>query len=138
MKAIARNPAAVLILCFSLAWAVSCVVGSRFFLPVLGRWIWLDVSRGYVAVTVKEGPGYWGVTYDLYPPEIMDAGFMGTYWVDAKWPTYACIIPLAWLITLMVPFAVGSAISYRFRIWHYLAFTLLVAVELAYYVYWAR
>lgn len=40
------------------------------------------------------------------------------------------------LLTLCIPIAIGSFLSFRFRLWHYLAYTALVAVELAYYLRW--
>jgi hypothetical protein len=48
----------------------------------------------------------------------------------------AVVVPIPWLITAVLPFAVGPFISFRFRLWHYLAYTTLVAVELAYYLRW--
>jgi hypothetical protein len=47
-------------------------------------------------------------------------------------------VPIAWPITALLPFAIGPFISYRFRLWHYLAYTALVAVELAYYLRWQQ
>jgi hypothetical protein len=47
-------------------------------------------------------------------------------------------IPVPLLITLVFPLAVGPFISFRFRLWHYLAYTALVAVELAYYLRWQQ
>jgi hypothetical protein len=45
-------------------------------------------------------------------------------------------IPLLLCMTGLFPLAVGPFISFRFQIWHYLAYTALVAVELAYYLRW--
>jgi hypothetical protein len=45
-------------------------------------------------------------------------------------------LPLMLLSTSILPFAIGPFISFRFRLWHYLAYTALVAVELAYYLRW--
>jgi hypothetical protein len=47
-------------------------------------------------------------------------------------------VPFAVLITAILPIAVGSFTRFRFRLWHYLAYTALVAVELAYYLRWQR
>jgi hypothetical protein len=45
-------------------------------------------------------------------------------------------VPIPLLITALLPLAIGPFISFRFRLWHYLAYTALVAVELAYYLRW--
>lgn len=46
------------------------------------------------------------------------------------------VIPITCLLTVLYPFAIGPFLSFRFRLWHYLAFTALVAIELAYYLRW--
>jgi hypothetical protein len=43
-------------------------------------------------------------------------------------------IPLLSLITGILPLAVGCTTGFRFSLWHYLAYTALVAVELSYYL----
>lgn len=50
--------------------------------------------------------------------------------------TFQAEAPFACLLVVMLPLAVGPFISFRFRLWHYLAYTALVAVELAYYLRW--
>jgi hypothetical protein len=45
-------------------------------------------------------------------------------------------IPIPLLLTAILPLAIGPFVSFRFRLWHYLAYTALVAVELAYYLRW--
>jgi len=45
-------------------------------------------------------------------------------------------LPIPLLVTLGLPLAIGPFISFRFRLWHYLAYTAIVAVELAYYLRW--
>jgi hypothetical protein len=45
-------------------------------------------------------------------------------------------LPLILLTTALLPLAIGPFFSFRFRLWHYLAYTALVAVELAYYLRW--
>ena len=39
-------------------------------------------------------------------------------------------------VAVMLLLAIGPFLSFRFRLWHYLAYTALVAVELAYYLRW--
>jgi hypothetical protein len=45
-------------------------------------------------------------------------------------------VPLPCLVTVLIPISVGFQTACRFRLWHYLAYTALVAVELAYYLRW--
>ena len=45
-------------------------------------------------------------------------------------------VPAPVVATALLPLAFGALSSFRFRLWHYLAFTALVAVELAYYLRW--
>lgn len=42
-------------------------------------------------------------------------------------------IPFSIPLTALLPFTVGAFTSFRFRLWHYLAYTALIAAELAYY-----
>jgi len=46
--------------------------------------------------------------------------------------------PILLLCTAVLPLGVGPFLSFRFRLWHYLAYTTLVAVELAYYLRWQQ
>jgi hypothetical protein len=58
------------------------------------------------------------------PPYLISDGFL---WVS---------IPIIALATALLPLAIGLFISFRFRLWQYVAYTALVAVELAYYLRW--
>jgi hypothetical protein len=49
---------------------------------------------------------------------------------------FAIAVPLISLMTAILPLALGNFTGFRFRLWHYLAYTALVAVELAYYLRW--
>ena len=44
------------------------------------------------------------------------------------------LIPIVFAATVLAPLAIGPFLPFRFRLWHYLAYTALVAVELAYYL----
>jgi hypothetical protein len=61
-------------------------------------------------------------------------GFLG--WGALPHDGYDLNLPYALLMTAILPLAIGSITSFRFRLWHYLAYTALVAVELAYYLRW--
>ena len=45
-------------------------------------------------------------------------------------------IPVHSVIVALIPLALGSLSGFRFRLWHCLVYTALVAVELAYYLRW--
>jgi hypothetical protein len=45
-------------------------------------------------------------------------------------------VPVPVVATACLPLALGALLSFRFRLWHYLAFTALLAVEFAYYLRW--
>jgi hypothetical protein len=49
-------------------------------------------------------------------------------------PYFACNVPIAFLLTLIFPLAIGSFTQFRFPLWSYFAWTALLAGELAYYV----
>jgi hypothetical protein len=54
-----------------------------------------------------------------------------------RWPGFVSLyLPSPLLIMVFLPFAAGPFVSFRFRLWHYLVYTALVAVELAYYLRW--
>jgi hypothetical protein len=52
----------------------------------------------------------------------------GNYWYVG--------LPFSAPIKALAPLAIGPFISFRFRVWQYLAYTALVAVQLAYYLRW--
>jgi hypothetical protein len=73
-------------------------------------------------------------------PEIGAESFFGRFnlithtfsWVS----TFNGEIPLLVLATLILPVVIGSLTAFRFRLWHYLGYTALVALELANYLRW--
>gem|GEM_PF-2911905 len=46
------------------------------------------------------------------------------------------LIPYACLLAAILPIAVGACTGFRFCLWHYLAYTAIVALELAYCLRW--
>jgi hypothetical protein len=46
------------------------------------------------------------------------------------------VVPISLISTALLPLAIGTFNAFRFRLWHYLAYTALVAAELAYYLRW--
>lgn len=85
-------------------------------------------ARGFSRGTYNEhaSPSYIGAL----------AGYFGYYCLE-NWDEYTTVsFPIALPITLILPFAIGPFLSFRFCLWHYLAYTALVALELAYYLQW--
>lgn len=65
---------------------------------------------------------FWSLGQFRYFPHY----FGGRYW--------SC--PVLCLVTALLPFAVGALTGFRFRLWQWLAYTALVAVQLAYFLQW--
>ena len=74
------------------------------------------------------------------PPKLGVRSLVGRWGLSTDQPgwDWSCSIQVPFLVltTLWLPLAVGSFTAFRFRLWHYLAYTALVAVELAYYLRW--
>jgi hypothetical protein len=71
------------------------------------------------------------------PIESSARSILGCLNYRSRWPEVISVqLPYPLLVTAVIPFAIGPYIRFRFRLWHYLAYTTLVAVELAYYLRW--
>jgi hypothetical protein len=131
LRRILKYTPAVVMGLLVVAWVVSPFVGfalgrngaNRFVLEVSGGDVWFyPWSTNHVI----GGTNYMWFT----PPH-------PTYSARFQSPTWFIIgFPLPFLLTLMVPISIGSFTCFRFRLWHYLAYTALVAVELAFYLRW--
>lgn len=62
------------------------------------------------------------------PPSI------GKFSLNDPHPATKYHIPLVWFATLLLPIVVGLFTGFRFRLWHYLAFSALLLLELMYYL----
>jgi hypothetical protein len=62
---------------------------------------------------------------------------IGSLRFDDRTPVHVAVeIPMGVILTALTPLALSPFLSFRFRLWHYLAYSALVAVELAYYLRW--
>ena len=61
---------------------------------------------------------------------------LGHLGLDIRSDGFDILLPFSLLVTVFIPLAIGPFFSFRFRLGHYLAYTALVAVELAYYLQW--
>jgi hypothetical protein len=79
---------------------------------------------------------YWETGWHYAPFNFPD-GLLGIFRFSSDGETFMfASVPFLVLATALLPFASGSFIHFRFRLWHYLAYTALVAVELAYFLRW--
>jgi hypothetical protein len=101
------------------------------------------VSGWHETYGLVECSVYWEVIHPEYPPLILPQesrwgilGFFEFDW-DANEPgAYVVQVPIAVLVTAIFPMAIGALVSFRFHLWHYLAYTALIALEIAYYLRW--
>lgn len=113
---------------------------------------WLDIPAinvGHYVLGVESGSLYFGFNDHPFP-----LGFYtqrDEFFTTVGFGRFACALdrhpdgsiyrwwfdcPIACAATALLPLAIGPFVSFRFRLWHYLAYTALVAVELAYYLRW--
>jgi hypothetical protein len=111
LRRILKYAPAVVMGLLVVVWVVSLGLAPR---------IWVPIQRWGSAIALEEG------SLAFYYLVVLDSSYMYE----------RALIPLPWVMTPMLPLAIGPFISFRFRLWHYLAFTTLVAVELAYYLRW--
>jgi hypothetical protein len=69
------------------------------------------------------------------------SSWTGAFGADAAWSksgqcSLIAQLPIGVALTAVTPLVMGPFVSFRFRLWHYLAYAALVAVELAYYLRW--
>jgi hypothetical protein len=110
---------------------VACRDGTVFFpmWPILppekppNRWNWRRRAKPAAPKQTK-------------PTKEVVLGQNFSLWMTQPGPYGAGAIAIPLLLTALLPLAIGPFISFRFRLWHYLAYTALVAVELAYYLRW--
>ena len=50
------------------------------------------------------------------------------------WNACGIEVPIILLLTAMIPIMYGSFSQFRFRLWHFFAFTAVVAIELAFFL----
>jgi len=128
LRRILKYTPVVLLGLLALAWVVS---------------IPFSMGIGIAGLSVGCDVGSLGVSY---PSTLSGAGIIRRLEVLSSWlgqfafyqwggERYASV-PIPIVLSLLFPAVLGPFGSFRFRLWHYLAYTLLVAVELAYYLRW--
>ena len=136
------TPAVVMAL-LTAAWVVSCFAMFGCCLDVSQR-----DSRGnqyqQLQVTFHRGSASVGqlASKRQLPPIFFErrtapsslADTLGVFAADRPPLFRHALVPIAMLLAGLLPLAVGPFVSFRFRLWHYLAYTALVALELAFYL----
>ena len=128
-----------------LKYAPAVVMGLLAVAWFLTQGGWLEFCSGKFVIALQHGSitGYWQESDRI----IFFRDFRKEWWLDDA-PKLGRIrtadglsatgywFPIPLLCTIILPFAIGPFISFRFRLWHYFAYTALVAVELTYYLRW--
>jgi len=143
LRRILKYTPAVVLGLLVVVWAVSLIVrfGSvkRLFGYQFGWAVGYGTISGGIQAIDPTFPEGW-VYYPSLPLTSIGqvAGILQVYTSlpnDSGW-CYSANIPIPMLVTVIAPLAIGPLLSFRFRLWHYLAYTVLVAVEFAYYLQW--
>jgi len=67
-------------------------------------------------------------------------GYFGESTADEKRDplAYGFVLTFVPMVTLLLPFLVGVGNSFRYSLWHYLAFTAIIALELTFFMWWLK
>jgi hypothetical protein len=145
LRRILKYTPAVIMVLLVVAWVVSLCLWNAVYEQSGGYQYALAVDCGEIAFSVDDVQRrfplpqgwFWNPhTVNLeYSRSVLGALRMsredsGTGWI------WGVEVPFPLLITCIAPLSLGPFISYRFRLWQYLAFTALIALELAYYLRW--
>jgi hypothetical protein len=103
--------------------------------------VFLKFGSGGIDCGLRESRtvGGWSNGVNYSPPMSGTRRFMGSWHLSQDWLQRSelhVVLPAVALITCLIPFALGPFIRFRFRLWHYLVYTALIATELAYYLWW--
>ena len=131
LRRILKYTPAVVLGLLVVVWVASCVTYAGVDFParisigwVVGNFI---VSREVTRDTSTPS-SYFGISEI---PGLRAGSFSYAY---DEFGTLMLMLPIFWLITIALPLAIGPFLSFRFRLWHYFAYTALIALELAYYL----
>jgi hypothetical protein len=131
LRCILKYTPAVVIGLLLATWMASCVAFIG--VDLSDGWT-IDIAEGALACfhypghSVPDIHGGMGVDPSIHFGSVRHSSYTNGVFVLK--------LPIAWAVTTILPLAIGPFISFRFRLWHYLAYTALVALELAYYLRW--
>jgi hypothetical protein len=125
LRRILKYTPAVVLGLLACLWLMSCISPKGF-----------ESKRGSIGLVCGT------VWIDTIPPKLpmgaysFEPGFgLGqlVYWNMTGSDALTLQFPIPLVMTAVLPLAIGPFICFRFRIWHFLAYTSLVAAELAFY-----
>jgi len=136
LRRILKYTPAVVLGLLVIVWMASCFGAVMFIFKWQSQRLHLTCGAGNVTFGTVLGP--------YATPKLIAGLYWEFHWQDMTGnlvvqtsPKSLHIqVPQLFLITAVLPLAAGPFLSFRFRLWHYLAYTALVAVELAYYLRW--
>jgi hypothetical protein len=140
-----------LVACLSLivvALLVAAWIANFFGQVGLGtRWEKFDqhfkFAGGSFSISQHDGhfmkQGIFWTPYSPLPPEIAQAGDFSSLSARLRvgylgWDDHGIQVPIILLMTAMIPLVYGSFSKFRFRLWHFFAFTAVVAIEFAFFL----
>jgi len=106
---------------------------------------WMQFTSGKFVIALQHGSvtGYWqesdGVNFFWSSRKewwFKNGLALGRIRTATPFSSTGYWFPIPLLCTLILPLAVGPLVSFRFRLWHFLAYTALLAMELAFYLRW--
>jgi hypothetical protein len=128
-----------------LKYTPAVVLGLLVVAWVLTQGGWMQFVSGKFVIALQQGSitGYWQesdkITFFWESRKewwFDDAPKLGRLMAAKPHGSTGSWFPIPLLCTIILPFAIGPFISFRFRLWHYFAYTALVAALLAYYLRW--
>jgi hypothetical protein len=142
LRRILKYTPAVVMGLLIVAWGVSLCVRVGFALDIASAHVSCGVGHATLSFGAHEldpgQPPEWAA-YPAVPSlgarYVLGSAILHTSLPGRQW-LYGLNLPIPLLITATLPLAIGPFLSFRFRLWHYLAYTALVALELAYYLRW--
>jgi hypothetical protein len=141
-RRILKYAPAVVMWLLVIGWVVSCFRSVGVVVTFPNKWEMIFFVSCGNAGLVYEFPRYPSDSLFLVHSRFWDLslwrllGSPQLIWSPQGGKLYLIQVPFAALLTAGLPFTIGPVLSFRFRLWHYLAYTALVAVELAYYLRW--
>jgi hypothetical protein len=128
-----------------LKYTLAVVLGLLVVAWILTHGGWIEFVSGKFVIALQHGSitGYWQESdrvfflWDFRPEWWFNDGLqLGQLRTADPLGSTGSWFPLPLLGTLLLPFAIGPFISFRFHLWHYFAYTALLALELAFYLRW--
>jgi hypothetical protein len=132
---------AVVLLLLIVAWRLSLAGHYQWSAPVANIRVGFALLHSDIALGVFSSP----------VSSLTESGFRRVGWGGpevvlgrvAYWRDEQCTpwdsgieVPIPLIVTALIPLAMKTILSSSFRLWHYLGYTALVALELAYYLRW--